>query len=251
MSMIYVENTPNNTGVAVYGDHRDFEGLYEALHDIVGNEDEFLNHEMVRIRVLAVCYDLRHAMMGDREFEFVDNGMDDFKMRKLSVIAPDKNVYLKINVLWPELLFVMMALNDFILLYAKKKARVSYKSVLDRRNIWDASIAQVRIFQSMVAKCMEETVPQASFTRMMNLMNRDYIWMDNYITQYIDILNGRFLGYSPEKRLKSIPTMAKRLAEQGNEYMEVRSEVIAAAQEYNCPAENIRFSEDYPEEIEW
>ena len=42
MSMIYVKNTPNNTGVAVYGDHRDFEGLYEALHDIVGNEDEFL-----------------------------------------------------------------------------------------------------------------------------------------------------------------------------------------------------------------
>jgi hypothetical protein len=103
----------------------------------------------------------------------------------------------------------------------------------------------------MVAKCMEETVPQASFTRMMNLMNRDYIWMDNYITQYIDILNGRFLGYSPEKRLKSIPTMAKRLAEQGNEYMEVRSEVIAAAQQYNCPIENIRFSADYPEEIEW
>jgi hypothetical protein len=66
MSMIYVENTPNNTGVAVYGDHRDFEGLYEALHDIVGNEDEFVNHEVVRIRVLAVCYDLRHAMMGDR-----------------------------------------------------------------------------------------------------------------------------------------------------------------------------------------
>jgi hypothetical protein len=249
--MIFVKNTPHNTGVAVYGDYKDFSGLYEALHDIVGDEEEFQNHEAVRIRVLAVCYDLRHAMMGDREFEFVENAMDDFKMRKLSVIAPDKNVYLKINVLWPELLFVMMALNDFILLYAKKKARVSYKSVLDRRNIWDASIAQVRIFQSMVAKCMEETVTQASFTRMMNLMNRDYIWMDNYITQYIDILNGRFLGYSPEKRLKSIPTMAKRLAEQGNEYMEVRSEVIAAAQQYNCPIENIRFSADYPEEIEW
>ncbi|NMA52038.1 MAG: hypothetical protein GX949_03395, partial [Peptococcaceae bacterium] len=54
--MIFVKNTPNNTGVAVYGDHRDFEGLYEALHDIVGNEDEFVNHEVVRIRVLAVCY---------------------------------------------------------------------------------------------------------------------------------------------------------------------------------------------------
>jgi hypothetical protein len=249
--MIYVKNTPNNTGVAVYGDHRDFEGLYEALYGIVGNEDEFVNHEVLRIRVLAVCYDLRHAMMGDREFEFVDNGMDELKMKRLSMITPDKNLYLKINVLWPELLFVMMALNDFILLYAKKKARGSYKTVLDRRNIWDASIAQVRIFQAGVADCMRETVTESSFTRMMSLMNRDYIWMGKYITQYIDILNGRFLEYSPEKRLKFIPTMAKRLAEQGNEYMEVRSDVIAAAQQYNCPAENIRFSEDYPEEIEW
>ena len=40
----------------------------------------------------------------------------------------------EINVLRPELLFVMMALNDFILLYAKKKARISYRSVLDRHD---------------------------------------------------------------------------------------------------------------------
>ncbi len=249
--MIFVKNTPHNTGVAVYGDHRDFEGLYEALHDIVGNEDEFVNHEVVRIRVLAVCYDLRHAMMGDRDFEFVDNGMDEFKMRKLSVITPDKNVYLKINVLWPELLFVMMALNDFILLYAKKRARDSYNPVLDRRNIWDASIAHVRIFQAMVASCIQETVSPTSFTRMMNLMNREYVWMGKYITQYLDFLNLRFLEYGPEKRLKSIPTMAKRLAEQGKEYLEVMGEVKAAAQQYNCPMENIRLAADYPEEIEW
>lgn len=35
--------------------------------------------------MLGVCYDLRHAMMGDREFEYVDNGMDAINMRKLSV----------------------------------------------------------------------------------------------------------------------------------------------------------------------
>ena len=219
MSMIYVENTPNNTGVAVYGDHRDFEGLYEALHDIVGNEDEFLNHEMVRIRVLAVCYDLRHAMMGDREFEFVDNGRDDFKMRKLSVIAPDKNVYLKINVLWPELLFVMMALNDFILLYAKRRPGC-YKSVLDRRNIWMLPFSGA--FQSMVAKCMEETVPQASFTH-----DEPYepgLYMDGQLYHSVHRYFERPVWLQPGKRLKSIPTMAKRLAEQGNEYMEARSE---------------------------
>lgn len=37
--MIYVKNTPNSTGVAIYGDYLDFENLYEALHSVVGDED--------------------------------------------------------------------------------------------------------------------------------------------------------------------------------------------------------------------
>ncbi len=37
--MLFIRNTPNNVGVAIYGDYNDFEGLYEALHDIVGEEE--------------------------------------------------------------------------------------------------------------------------------------------------------------------------------------------------------------------
>ena len=37
--MIFVKNTPNNTGVAIHGDYKDFENLYEALHTVVGNGD--------------------------------------------------------------------------------------------------------------------------------------------------------------------------------------------------------------------
>ena len=32
-------------------------------------------NEGARLRVLEVCYDLRHALMGDREMIFVENGM--------------------------------------------------------------------------------------------------------------------------------------------------------------------------------
>lgn len=52
--------------------------------------------------------------------------MDVNKKKLMSVIPCDKNVYLKINVLWPEILFVTMALNDFILLYARKKTKKNY-----------------------------------------------------------------------------------------------------------------------------
>jgi len=36
--MIFVRNTPNNAGVAIYGDYNDFVGLYQALHDFIGEE---------------------------------------------------------------------------------------------------------------------------------------------------------------------------------------------------------------------
>jgi len=249
--MIFVNNTPNNTGVAIYGDQMDFENLYEALHEVVGNEDEFAAHDAARIRVLDVCYDIRHALMGHREIEFVDNGMNADKMKWMSMIVPDKNVYLKINVLWPEMLFVTMALNDFIRLYAGKKAKKSYDVMLDKKNIWDGSIAIVRVFQAAVVKCIKETVSEASFSRMINLMNKDYTWFDGYTRQYLDILNCRFIDMTSEKRLKSIPTMAKRIAERGAEYMQVKAEVAAAAREYNTYEDNIEAPVDYPEDFEW
>ena len=85
--MIFAKVTPNYTGIAIYGDFLDFENLYEALHTVVGTEEDYVSYESARIRVLGVCYDIRHALMGDREFEFVDNGMDEDMKRRMSVLA--------------------------------------------------------------------------------------------------------------------------------------------------------------------
>lgn len=250
--MIYITNTPNNAGVAIYGDCLDFDALYEALHIVVGDEDEYERFQAARLRVLGVCYDLRHALMGDREIEFVNNGMDKDKMRSLAIIAHDKNIYLKINVLWPELLFVTMALNDFVRLHAQKQAKNSYNIMLDKRNIWDGPIAQVRLFQAAIAKCIKEVVSPASYSRMINLLNHDYTWTDKYITQYLDVLNIKFINMDKEKRLKSIPTMAKRLNEHDKEYDEIQSVVLAGAREFGRPASDIGLKGiEYPEEIAW
>ncbi|WP_407081839.1 DUF6904 family protein, partial [Psychrobacillus antarcticus] len=62
--MISMQNTPNRLGVTTTGDFQDFEELYEALHTIVGEEMEYIHYDAVRIRVLGVCYDIRHALMG-------------------------------------------------------------------------------------------------------------------------------------------------------------------------------------------
>ncbi|WP_367760778.1 hypothetical protein [Ammoniphilus sp. 3BR4] len=127
-----------------------------------------------------------------------------------------------------------MALNDFVRLYAGKNAKKSYDVMVDKRNIWDTSIAIVRVFQAAVIKCVKGTVSDASFTRMINLMNKDYSWFNRYATQYVDLLNCRFIDMDKAKRMKSIPTMAKRIAEKGDEYKQMESEVLAAARVYNC-----------------
>jgi len=73
----------------------DFQKLYDALSELVGEEGEYKGFENPRIRVLAICYDLRHAIMGDREFELVDNGMEEFNLRRAGFIAMDKQTRLK------------------------------------------------------------------------------------------------------------------------------------------------------------
>ncbi len=151
--MIYLKNTPNNTGVVAYGDYMDFQELYDAMHEIVGDEGQYPWHETARHRVLGICYDIRHAIMGDRKIEFVDNAMDEDKMKFLGVITHKKNVYLAMHTLWPDMLFVTMALNDFILLRSEK---CKYPQI-------DVTITVVRKFQAAVVECIKETVSDASY----------------------------------------------------------------------------------------
>lgn len=152
--MIQVVSTPNEAGVSVLGDFEDIEGLYEALHEVVGDEGELERYSGARLRVLGVCYDLY-----------------------------------KIEVLWPELLFVVMVLNDFKWFYAKRRSKSSYTPLTEWRSLWDSSVSQVRMFQSAVAKCLRETLSEASYARVVKQMNRPYPWVEGYITQYIDVLN--------------------------------------------------------------
>ncbi len=251
--MIFVKNTPNNTGAAIYGDQIDFENLYEALHTVVGDEDEYIAYEVARLRVLGICYDIRHALMGDREIEFVDNGMDDEKKKRMAVITPDKNVYLKIYVLWPELLFVTTALNQFLKFYAKRQAKTKYSLDIftEKKVIWDSSIAQVRLLQSAVTECLKQTVSESIFARMLNIMNSSYAFFDRYLTQYLDILNHRFIKMDKEKRLKSLSSMAKRIVEPDQEYRDLKRQLQDEAKRHNCSVEDLRLNLEFPEDFDW
>lgn len=246
-----VRNTPNYVGIEILGDRMDLDTLYLALHTVVGEELEYKYYEGPRIRVLSVCYDLRHALMGDSDVEFVGNGLDRDKMKRMALVAQEQNLYYKTRVIWPEILFVTAALNDFIRLYAKKQAKNAPLPLLDRRAFWDPSVATVRLFQAEIVKTLKDSVAEASFSRMVNLMNKDYPWMAGYATQYVDMLNIRHLELDADERQKSLPTIAKRLMERGKEYQKMLQDITTMAHKHNCSVENIELSLDYPTQIDW
>lgn len=251
--MIFAQNTSNNTGVSISGDFYDFNSLYESLHTVVGNEEDHPHLEQPRLRVLDLCYHLRHAIMEDGEILFVDNGINTDVKRFQSVICSDKNIYMKINIIWPEALFLMMVLNELLVLHARTFANNNNTDSVftNSKTIWDVSIITVRLFQAAIAQCIGETMTQATLTRMINIMNADSLSFNSYLTQYVDTLNYRFIKMSPQKRLKSISVMAKRIAKQDKEYLDLEQQLERDAKQQGCRRNDIQLELDFPEKIPW
>jgi hypothetical protein len=249
--MITVEMTPQHAGVTIAGDYEDFDSLYDALYRIIGGEGENHAFESSKMRILGLCYDLRHAAMGDRGIRVVDNNMTSDKMKASGKVLPATNVYYDFQVLMPEMFFIMMALNDFCLLKARKETRLFGESMLQKKVIWDRDIAQVRMLQSAVFSCLCAVLEQKTVTRLLNLMIQDYPWTDGYITQYVDELNVEILKMEKEKRLKYLTLLAKRLTElDAPEYLGLRREIKEYAKAMGVAPDEVRLDLSYPE-VEW
>lgn len=256
--MITLQNTRNRAGVCISGDYNDLNALVDAFHEIAIDEfsEKYTNYIDISTRVLGLCYDVRHAMQGDRDVELMDNGMNEDLMRFHSVIAPKKNVYYKCNCLYPEMFFVMIALNELIKLRARTlvKSKYGYNDLLDGKAVWDETIAVIRTFQAKFQKCVRELLTEASFARWLKVMNRDYIGIEEIAGQYIDFLNIEYINMSKEKREKSLTKMARRIAEfqSDKDFIEINEVVKEAALEYGCQKESIRLvGIEYPDDIDW
>jgi len=259
--LITIKNTPNLTGVTISGDFYDLYDLVEAFHEIT--IDEYSEHAKkhrpyidISIRVLGLCYDIRHAYQGDREVELVDNHMIEEKMKWHSVITPKSNVYYSCNCPYPEMFFVMLALNALVELRIMDCVKTNdvYKGAMDGKVVWDETIATIRLFQAKFAECVKNTVPRGTFTRWQNLMNSEYMFIKDIAGQFIDVLNIRYINMTVEQRLKNLSTFARRIAKfrYDEEHNEIKNIVMKAAKEYNCDPCDIRLKEiDYPEDFEW
>ncbi len=257
--MIKVSNTENLAGVSISGDYEDLENLLDALYEITIDEmDEKYSERYwtMSTRLLSLAYDVRHAMQGDREVEFVDNMIDREKMIQQEILAHIKNVHYSVNVYYPELMFEMLAINELITLRMDKicKPKNDYYRTSNKMIVWDDTISVLRMFQSQVVKAVKEVLTEGLFTRWLKVMNPRYSSMCDILNPYIDLQNISYLDMNREKREKQLSVISKRIAEYETykEFILLKDEMEDYSMEFGVPIDNINLEGlEYPDEIDW
>lgn len=244
--MIKLRHTPQMTGVRMTGDSDDFERLYDALHTIVGTEQDASTSGLYdsRIHVLSLCYDLRHARMGHRSAEFQEHGLDVEQMKFLSIVGSTKNLYLSFETFWPELLYITFVLNEFIYDYQTKK-----------QHLWDIHVPVVRAFQHDVLMLIQETVTQRQFATVRNTAtNRSIFDRGFYITmyrQYPDYLNMQWCELSKEERIKKLSIFAKRVTQHTTDYEKFEQDMNDAADYHGVSPDELEYGDYDNLNIKW
>ena len=141
--MLSLQSTELLTGIRISGDFWDLDELVTSLHHIVGDDNRYYDFQGARLRILSVCHNIREATKGERNIELIANALNKGMMKKHQIIAPDKNIYYSVEILWPEILFIAIAINDFIRLHEERFDNTG----------WNIHIAVSRQFQAKIAKC--------------------------------------------------------------------------------------------------
>lgn len=244
--MFTIETTEHHLGVTISGEYGDFDKLYDAIHHTIGEAEP----ESPVERLLGLAYDLRHAMMNNRELINVDNGVNDEMIKYKQMVLPKHNVHMAFNVLYPEFIFQMMILNEVVKRYAQGQSG-AYDVFTDKHNIWDENIAVIRLFQSVGMKCIKKSVKETLYSRILKHMTYAYNNMTFFYTQYLDKTNIEFIHLAPEKRLGKLSIITKRFSERDGDYVELKRDVDNAAAHYKCSRYQLTYKDDYPEDYVW
>ena len=97
--MISIQSTEQLTGVRISADYWDLDELINAIYKVTGDENKYYDYQGPRLRILSVCYKLRHAMLGEHHLEFVSNGLNKSVLTQHELIFPNKNVYFSTEIL--------------------------------------------------------------------------------------------------------------------------------------------------------
>ncbi len=154
--MLSIPHTENFTGALISGDFWDLDEINHAIYSVIGDENKYYDWEGSRKRILSVLFEIKNASKASRNVSFVGNGLNKETMKLHENVGSEKNIYYSVEVLWPELIFTVIALNDFVHLYSNKH---NYAAL-------DVYVTSIRKFQSVIGEALQSVM---SKNNMINL----------------------------------------------------------------------------------
>lgn len=257
--MLQVKPTEHLTGITIQGDYKDFYELVDSIYRITGLDDDPKEiYYGVKNRLLGMCYDIRHAFMGDRDIVLEDNGMSDEVMKWHEMITPTQNVYYSVNVLFPEAIFVAVSVPQMYIFssvyYGMKGKRKEADDQLPPVPYSDyiRDKANLDVLCAGVWQALGKVIGDEELEKLIRLIQRtdeSYIY---YVTHYIDKCNIELLKTESDKRKDKIRNIAKRIVKKPQAYINMEDDLRYWAKEYKTSIYELQDPNiEYPEDFEW
>lgn len=261
--MITAKATEHLTGILLEGEHKDFYEIVNSIYRMTGLEEDYEDpFWSIKNRLLGICYDIRHAFMGDRKVQLIDNGADDELMKWHSMIMPKKNLHFAVEILFPEAVFVALTVTELYssssVYYGSRARKLQMKEENPQMFINDYSDyirdqAILSLLSSVILSAFAEVIGDEEFEKVMRLKEKKYSFdYMNYITQYVDKCNIEYLKTAPDKRKDKLRIIARRMINQPAAYKNMKSALEYVAKIKSCSIHELYDPDlEYPEEIEW
>lgn len=258
--MISAMPTENLAGIAIEGGHEDFYEIAESIYRMTGLEESYEDYYWsVKNRLLGVCYDIRHAYMGNRDVKLVNNGVHDEMMKWHSMILPRQEVHFRVNILFPEAIFVALSAQE---LYVWSRSYYGQRTKKQEENAQFPALkysdyirdkAVIDTLSAVILGALADVIGEDELEKVFKLkghQNSDIFF--DYATQYVDKCNIEYLKTAPEKRKDKLRNIAKRFIQQPVAYKNMKRDLEYSAKEYDCSFHELHDPKlEYPEEIEW
>lgn len=257
--MLQMKPTEHLTGITIQGDYNDFCELVESIYRITGLTEEQTDlYYGVKNRLLGMCYDIRHAFMGDRDIVLKDNGMRDDIMKWHDMITPTQNVYYCVNVLFPEAVFVAASVPQMYIFSRTyygthgKRTDMDYDLPPIPYSDYIRDKANLDVLCAGVWQALGEVIGDEELEKILRLMQRTDESFMYYATHYIDKCNIELLKTEVEKRKDKLRNIAKRIIKKPQAYMNMESDLRYWAKEYKTTIYELDDPRiEYPDNFEW
>jgi len=261
--MLRMKPTKSLTGVTIQAD---FDTLYDLVHSIYnltgpGMEDCDDLYYGVKHRLLGLCYDLRHAFMGDREVFLEKNNLCDEKQEWHEIKAPEKNLYYSVNVLFPEMIFLALSVPKMYGFSYKYYGRRYHKDEDTLMGVkmpvipyaqYGRDKANLDMLCAAVWEALGEALGDEEMEKLIFNMQRSDESYFYYATHYVDRCNVELLKTDVEKRKDKLRNIMKRLMKKPDAYKKMEADLRYWAKEYHTNIyELVEPRVEYPEDVEW